>query len=296
MHTHHFNPASETLAEQLIRDSNYRILRAVPPRFTKMPEDGVPPEGRCIAIVDTETSGLDPDNDCVIELAIMLLFVSPVGEVIAHLGPLAWMEDPQRTLDPRITLLTGLGAQHLTGQKIDDAFALKMLERADLLVAHNARFDAAFIERRYPSIAGRAWACSCAEIDWLLLGHDGRAQQHLLSQAGWFAGAHRAPDDVWSLFWLLQQRQRGPGGGAMRTHLARLIEAADKPTVMVQAERAPFDKKDLLKARSYQWNSKARFWQKELPENDVDIEEAWAFRNGLPPLTKREITACERHR
>lgn len=296
MNSDHLNPASETLADTLVRDPDYRVLRAVPKPYTMMPINGTPPDGKCVAILDTETTGLDPDKDQIIELAIMLAFVDDHGEVLGHFGPLSWLQDPEVVLDPRISLLTGLCLQDLAGQKIDDAFACSLLDRADLLVAQNASFDLGFMERRYPQLVGKAWACSCSEIDWLLLGYDGRAQQNLLAQAGWFSSAHRADDDVWSLFVLLQQRQRDPGGGQMRTHLARLIEASEKPTVMVQAERAPFESKSLLKARGYRWNAKARFWQKELREIDVDIEEAWAFRNGLPPLTKRPVTAHERHR
>ncbi|WP_187334923.1 3'-5' exonuclease [Novosphingopyxis iocasae] len=296
MNEDYSNEASEQLARQLERNERYRVLRAVPDRFTNMPEDGAPPDGRCIAIVDTETTGLDADEDSIIELAIMLLFVGDNGSVLGHLGPISWLQDPKAVLNHRISMITGLEDEDLLGQMIDDEFAWKMLARADLIVAHNAPFDAVFIERRYPQIAGKPWACSGSEIDWLALGFDGRAQQHLLMQAGSFSKAHRAGDDVWSLFWLLQQRQTDPNGDRVRTHLARLIEASDRLSVMIEARGAPYDKKDVLKARGYSWNPARRFWQKELPEADVPFEEAWAFRNGLPALATRTVTASERHR
>ncbi|WP_187335341.1 3'-5' exonuclease [Novosphingopyxis iocasae] len=296
MNEDHSNEASEQLARQLERNERYRVLRAVPDRFTKMPEDGTPPDGRCVAIVDTETTGLDPEKDSIVELAIMLLFVGDNGRVLGHLGPISWLQDPKVVLDHRISMITGLEDEDLRGQMIDDEFAWKMLARADLIVAHNAPCDLSLIERRYPQIAGKPWACSCSEIDWLALGFDGRAQQHLLMQAGWFSKAHRAGDDVWSLFWLLQQRQTDPNGDRVRTHLSRLIEASDRPSVLVEARGAPYDKKGLLKARGYSWNATGKFWQKELPEDSVPFEEAWAYRNGLPSLAKRNVTASERHR
>ncbi|MDE0900790.1 MAG: 3'-5' exonuclease [Erythrobacter sp.] len=296
INTDHLSPDAEALAKDLEQHEGYRLLRRVPKPYPSMPHKGPMPDGKCIAILDTETTGLDNASDVIIELAIMLCFVGEEGEVVGHFGPFSWLEDPERELDPRITLVTGLAAHHLEGQTIDDEFARGLLDRADLIVAHNAKFDSGFIERRYPDLAGKAWACSCSEIDWLKLGFDGRSQSALLAHVGWFSDAHRAAADVWSLFWLLQHRHRGPGGDPIRTHLARLIEAAETPSVMVQAERAPFSKKELLRARGYKWNPDGPFWQIELPPERVEQEKAWGYRSGLPAMTTRTITACERHR
>jgi len=232
----HLSPDTEALATQLETQDDYRLLRRIPKPFPSMPHMGPVPDGKCIAIVDTETTGLSAANDVIIELAIMLCFVDEDGEVVGHLGPFSWLQDPGRELDPRITMVTGLAEQHLQGQKINDKFAFGLLDRADLIVAHNAAFDLGFIERRYPDLGGRAWACSCNEIDWLRLGYEGRSQSALLAHVGSFSDAHRAAADVWALFWLLHHRQRDPGGGPVRTHLQRLIEAASRPSVIVQAE------------------------------------------------------------
>ena len=296
INTAHLSPDTEVLAKELASHSDYRVLRRVPEPFASMPHMGALPDGRCIAIVDVETTGLDAQQDTIIELAIMLVIVDDENEVIGHVGPFSWLQDPGCELNPRISLVTGLGAQHLQGQEIHDAFAFGLLDRADLIVAHNARFDLAFIERRYPDLAGRSWACSCSEIDWLKLGFEGRSQSALLSHTGWFSAVHRAAADVWALFWLLDHRQRGPGESEARTHFARLIEASARTTVMVQAERAPYAKKDLLRARGYNWNAAAGFWQIEVEPGMADHEQAWGYRSGLPAMTTRPMTACERHR
>ena len=52
-------------------------------------QDGVPPDGRCIAILDTETSGLNVQADKLIELAIMLVWVDDDGSVTGHMGPVS---------------------------------------------------------------------------------------------------------------------------------------------------------------------------------------------------------------
>ena len=272
------------------------MLRAVPKRYTIMPEDGVPPDGRCIAILDTETSGLNVQADKLIELAIMLVWVDDEGEVTGHMGPVSWLQDPGVELEPDITLITGLANHHLVHKQIDDAAAFGFLDRADILIAQNAKFDLAWIEQRYPKLKGKAWACSCSEIDWLRLGYEGRSQQHLLWQHGWFTNAHRAEADVWSLFWLLQQRQRGPGDSPVQTHLQRLLQAAETPTVLVEAIRAPYSAKDKLKARAYRWDAGRRVWCKEMAEEKLAAERSWFRAEGLPLFGAKTMTANERHR
>lgn len=287
---------SDVLIDLLESDERYRILRSVPPQYIDMPSDGTPPDGRCIAILDTETTGLNVEEDKLIELAIMLLFVDDAGNIISHMGPISWLEDPQVIIDPRITMLTGLAAHHVAGKSINDSMAASLLDRADLIVAQNAQFDAAWIEQRYPNLKGKAWACSCREIDWLQLGYEGRSQQHLLMQHGWFSNAHRAADDVWSLFHLLQHEQFDSGSNVRRTHLQRLLETSAQNTFMCEAVNAPFASKDKLKARQYRWNAGRKVWCKELANSDLAAERSWYRHNALPIFQTIPITACDRHR
>lgn len=296
LNTDHLNPDSESAAQRLEIDPDYRVLRAVPKPYSSMPGNGAPPDGRCIAIVDLETSGLDPDNDAIIELALMLVFVNEEGEVLGHFGPLSWLQDPGTPLEPEIVMLTGLTNQHLRNCQIVDRAVEGLLQRADLFVAHNCAFEIAWLERRYPSIKDKPWACSMRDLPWLKLCLDGRAQTALLNQHGWFANAHRAGDDVWSLFWLLQQSRTGWLKGDRLTHLQRLLAAADRTTSLVEARGAPFDKKDRLRARGYRWNAGQRVWAKELEQDAVEHEQAWFYRSGLPFPVVRAITASERHR
>ncbi|WP_373489290.1 exonuclease domain-containing protein, partial [Blastomonas sp.] len=154
INTKHLDPTFERRAMRLERHPGYRVLRAVPPAFSNMPDDGCPPDGKCVALVDLETSGLNPEEDKIIQLALMLVWVGDDGEVLNHFGPIAWFEDPGITLDPRITMLTSIRSQDLSGKSIPDATVMGMLSRADLLVAHNATFEIGWLERRYPQLQG----------------------------------------------------------------------------------------------------------------------------------------------
>jgi hypothetical protein len=69
----HLDPVGEALAERLAQFPDYRLLRALPRPYCFMPQDGAPPDGRCIALLDLETTSLDPQSGNIIEIAIKLL-------------------------------------------------------------------------------------------------------------------------------------------------------------------------------------------------------------------------------
>ncbi|MEQ5789267.1 DNA polymerase III subunit epsilon [Erythrobacter sp. NFXS35] len=306
-HTH-LDPVSEVLADRLSEYPDYRVLRSLPPPYASMPASGAPPEGRCIALLDVETTSLDAAAGSIIELAIKLLWVDDDGNLLGHFPIFSWMQDPGHPLDGKIAQLTGLTDADLAGKTIDDEAVGRLLDRADLIVAHNARFDLEWILQRWPDLWEKPWACSCHEISWQPLGLEGRSQPFLLQQHGWFARAHRAPADVWALFWLLQQSRTEPdsdnsdeGGastGTERTHLQRLLAASDRATVRVEAAGAPFARKDLLRARGYRWDAELlrKVWWCEIASEDVEAEQLWFNRNDLPAPRLVPITAHERHR
>jgi DNA polymerase-3 subunit epsilon len=301
----HLDPVAEGFADRLDGNPDYRILRALPPQFAAMPANGSPPEGRCIALLDCETTSLEPATGSIIELAIKLVWVDDEGQLLGHFPIFSWLQDPGHPLDPAIARLTRLSDDDLCGRAIDDDAVARLLDRCDLAVAHNARFDRQWIVQRWPDLKDKPWACSCSEVPWQELMLEGRSQPFLLQQHGWFASAHRAPGDVWALFWLLMQSRPDPldlecasGPAAVRTHLQRLLAASDRETMRVEAVGAPFSKKGLLHARGYSWDAHPlhRVWWREVLPEGVEAEQLWLQRHGLPAPQLVPITARERHR
>lgn len=283
----------ERAADALSGHPDYRVLRWLVPVTAFHDADPWVPNRIGVA-VDVETTGLDRDSDKIIELAVQRFRFDDLGRVIQVGVPRVWREDPGTSIDPRITKLTGLTADDLAGQAIDEAAAVEILASADIIVAHNAAFDRPFIDRRLPAIAGKPWACSMAELDWLELGFDGCALAHLVSQCGWFYEGHWAENDILALIYLLAHGL--PDG---ETILAKLIACSEKPSYRVNAIDAPFDAKDRLKSRGYRWDSALRFWWKAIAEADREAEEAWLLSDvyvghGSPAFLT--VTAAERHR
>ena len=164
---------------------------------------------RTVALIDTETTGLDTATDAVIEIAYLVVKVDALGQLVRAVRQGSGFIDPGRPIPERVTQLTGITDADVRGCRIDPAFGEEVLGACDVLLAHNAAFDAPFVERLMPGLAGKAWACSASDYDWLANGWDGRKQGHLLMQAGWFNDAHRAAADVTSLLHLLVQPSRG---------------------------------------------------------------------------------------
>ena len=156
-----------------------------------------------------------------------------------------WFEDAGVPIPSAISALTGISDADVTGQRMDEHEATGIIAGSDVVIAHNAAFDAPRIEQRLPTTAGRAWACSCREVSWPEHGLDGRKLGHLLIQLGLFHQGHRAAADVWATVNLLAQSL--PGGDT--TGVLELVTRAGQPTLKVEACDAPFAAKDALKAR-----------------------------------------------
>jgi DNA polymerase-3 subunit epsilon len=280
-------------ADFLSMHPDYRVQRRLVP-VTHFHEADPLASSRIGVAIDVETTDLDREADRIIELAIQRFRFDDRGRIVQVGLPRVWREDPGIPIDPKITKLTGLAAEDVAGQEIDDTMAVDILSSADIIVAHNAAFDRPFVDRRLPAIAGKPWACSMAELDWLELGFEGRALAHLVSQCGWFYEGHRAENDILALLYLLSYGL--PDG---ETILAKLIACSERPTYRVNAIDAPFDAKDRLKSRGYRWDAALRFWWKSIGEQESDVERSWLLSDvyggyGEPAFIP--VTACERHR
>lgn len=285
--------AYDRASELLATHPNFRVLRRLRPvsRFHDAKAVG---ETYIGVAVDVETTGLNYETDKIIELAVQRFRYDKAGHILEVGQPRVWREDPGFEIAPQITQLTGLTSEDLVGQSIDETAALDILSSADLIVAHNATFDRPYVDRRLPAIAGKPWACSMNEVDWLGLGFDGRALAHLVSQCGWFYEAHRAENDILALIYLLAHDL--PGGD---TILARLLSYSEQPSFRVNAVGAPYDSKDRLKARGYRWDAALRFWSKEISAAEKEREHDWLTievyaHYGEPAFIT--MTACDRYR
>lgn len=262
----------ESCAGVLDAHPDYRVLRRLPVRLAW---SDAPTAGRTrVLILDTETTGLDASKEKIIELALLRLEVdSATGQPLGPVQVLDELEDPGRPIPKEVVALTGITDADVQGKRLDEARIAAMLEGVDLVIAHNAAFDRPFCEARIAQFRDLAWACSFADIDWKAQGRSSSKLEALALELGWFYDAHRAEMDCHALLAVLcAPLPQAPE----RTGLATLLAAAAKPSYRLYATHAPFDSKDLLKARGYRWNAEQKVWSNRIADDAaLDAECAW---------------------
>lgn len=278
----------ESIWDRLSEDGGDTVvLRRFRGDFRLAPAPDEPSDLRRGVALDCETTGLDPGTDEVLEIGIRsFTFHRVTGQLVSVEPGYAAFQDPGFPIPPGVTRLTGITDADVAGQAIDWAHVRSLLEAADIVLAHNARFDRAFVDPRAHS-PRKVWGCSQTQVAWDAHGYMSSKLELLSVWHGFFVDAHRALDDADALLHLVSHHSpihRGSHGASAAgdaeddggpTYLAELLANARKPARRVIAAGAPFETKDALKSRRYRWDPDARAWWREVEEDAWPEEEAW---------------------
>jgi DNA polymerase-3 subunit epsilon len=288
-------PGLEAMAEALEQSGDYKVLRRLGPRPTRTAPDGV--RTRTGLVVDTETTGLDPARDEIIELAMTPFTYGSDGEIYEVGESFQRLRQPSGPIPPEVTAITGIDDAMVEGQVIDAQDVATFAGPAALVIAHNAAFDRKFLERYSEVFNTKPWACSMSEVDWAAEGFEGTKLAYLAAGAGFFYERHRATHDCLATIELLARRLPVSG----ETGLSKLLARARAPSWRIWAENSPYDLKDVLKARGYRWNGEGsgapRSWFIDVPMDARAAEEAFLREEvyqGDIDLLVRRIDAYDR--
>lgn len=118
--------ASRVKPEKVERESKGRSIIRIPRHYT---------------VVDTETTGLDPQKNRLIEIAAIRV---RNGKEVARFETLV---NPKRKLSQKIVQLTGITEEELKSAPTTEEALKKFMEflQDDVIVAHNANFDVDFL-------------------------------------------------------------------------------------------------------------------------------------------------------
>ncbi|MBW7876296.1 MAG: hypothetical protein H3C47_09950 [Candidatus Cloacimonetes bacterium] len=251
-------------------------------------------KGSIVAFLDVETTGLNHQNDKIIEIALVRFICDAEGSVLGILDEYSGLEDPKFPLPEIITQITGITDEMLCDQSVDWKHLNTMLSECSLILAHNAAFDRPFVDRVCKASQQTLWGCSMSQIAWSDYGHRSKSLEHLARDHGFFYTAHRALMDVYAAIKLLQF----PSPMGYKTHLQEILIRAPKGDCLIKARGAAFDKKELLKSQFFRWNPDERVWFKHLPSEDADSMLLWMKENIYisGPMEPEVIVLDAKHR
>lgn len=249
--------------------------------------------------MDVETTGLNPLDDEVIELAMIAFDYTVDGSLLGIVGSFDQMRDPGRPIPLEVTKLTGLTDEMVATKSIDEAAVAEFVGPAALVLAHNAAFDRRFCERLFPGFAEKPWACTFREVPWAEEGFEGARLSNLANGYGLFFDGHRALNDCEAAVELLSR----PLPRSRRTVLAAILESARLPRWRIRAVGAPFSFRETLKLRKYRWDAgdqrRRGAWYVDVAQDGFDAECKFLreeiYRQRGVNIESRLLTAYERY-
>lgn len=265
-------------------DGNTVVLKKLSPEMFQFPiyateswlkhnEDLV----RRALILDVETTGLNSEQDKIIEIGIRsFLFNKQNGDILKLEESYSSFQDPQEKLRPEIVNLTGITDEMLEGQSIDWQKVDELFEKSQLIIAHNAKFDRPFVEKWSLKSSDKIWGCSLKQIDWTAKGYFSSKLELLNIYHGFFVDAHRAIHDVDALLYLLSL---AADESQTKNYFSEVMENARKQSTQVIATGTRFETKDFLKSRGYSWDNTNKFWYRFVYKEELKGELTWLEEN-----------------
>jgi len=207
-----------------------------------------------IAIVDTETQGLDASVHSTIEVACVLWSVRAGSTIEAWSTLLEADENPAEPINRISTTALSMGMART------EAFArlLLMVERADIWMAHRAAFDASFL----PDMP-RPVVCSKFDIEWPRSKAGASLVEVALAHDVPVHANHRALTDCMLLAKVLERVVEL--GHDLPTILARAM----RPKALFRVSDTNFDeaRNALAKAHSFRWEKP--YWVRSMAIEDA---------------------------
>lgn len=243
--------------------------------------------------MDTETTGLNSKKDHLIELGIVIIEYCPeTGQLYRVCETYNALEDPGIPIPNEAIKIHGITNEMVSGKKMNDSEVEALLLDVGLIIAHNAAFDRAFFEARFPSLSKKAWACSVAQIPWKNEGLSAANLAYLAYRFGFHFSAHRASDDCFALLEILHGKLPESGTNVFKM----LLENARITDIKLWALKADINHRHQLKERGYKWDGS--HWNITVLREDREKEIDWLlsdiYQNNSFQIKQETINAYNR--
>lgn len=224
---------------------------------------------------DTETTGLEDDAE-LWEIAVLPFTFSDEGKICKVFKPYVGREQPRKPLSEKIQSICGVTNEELEGKAFDDYSILALFQKAEIAIAHNAKFDRPKIHRRFPTIRNLVWADSAFDPDWESAGIHTRTLDYLAFRYGFYFDHHGALADCRAGVHILAQKLTDEVG-VFESLLSRAFKGATTLEL-----KSGFEQKDMIKNRGgYRWNPDKKVWYKVFTsDEELDRDMSFFRQNG----------------
>lgn len=218
---------------------------------------------RHLAILDTETTSLDPAAGHVVEGALALWSLEHRALVRARSwlvkAPLDAVAATQHVhgIPPALVEARGVPFDAVCKQVLDIAS-----READCFVAHHSAFDRAWFPLDVQNVA--PWVCSCDDIAWPRPSTSRSLTAIALAHGVGVTRAHRALDDVLTLAALFDRVAESHDVEAM------LVRAMRPKAIYEVADRTFSEERNALaKSAGFRWDAPTKSWRKSMAREDA---------------------------
>lgn len=211
-----------------------------------------------LLIIDTETTGLDPERDCCLEVGCILFHV-PTRAVMAQQSFLLPVESNSaeriNRIPPEVTRVEQPWQEAL-------AYFQSLMNTADLLVAHNVSFDQQWFGHAPLPKATRPWLCTMEDIAWpsdRQLRPRPSVRDLALAYEVPVWAAHRALTDCIYIAEVFNRCE----------DLELLLQHGLEPRQLMRAQ-VSYEQRHLAKEAGFRWNDPVKgAWSRRLSEREV---------------------------
>ena len=216
---------------------------------------------KLIALIDTETTGLDPEKDELIEIACVLYDVPSAQIVEAH----SWLLTAESNGAEHINEIP-LSLLRSRGRRMDCDVDLRaaedlsrMLLGSDVICAWNAAFDRPWVDRFLGSMdllpnTPLTWVCAMRDVEWPKPSSSKALTAVALAHGVAVTDAHRAMSDTLTMAKLFQRATAQYGA-----NVGEMVCRSFRPKCEIKA-LVSFDARELAKAAGFRWDEKRRGW------------------------------------
>ena len=211
-----------------------------------------------VLILDTETTGLDENNDNVIEIGC-ILFNVPHKSVLSQLSFLLPAENNDAEFINGIPVdVTNIMQPWKEGIQ----YFLKLIESCDFIIAHNASFDKKWFGMGNLPFIDKKWICSLDDINWSF-------KKNIKSRPSVADLALGFNIPVWNLHRALSDCYYISEVFKKIDNLEDILIKATEPKYLYKAI-VSYEDRSLAKNAGFKWNSPIHgAWTKKLSETEA---------------------------